>query len=246
MIARISDPILNLALFASVAMLATGCAERRLVDTFDDTLLADGIGLLDVSLDDGDLTIVGRDDQDSIDVTVDLMTNRTSEDKDADARHDLRFELRDMGDGTALLTVDDPSIDRYFAYVTVAMPADLNLLVTDEDGDIAIELCGSLDLIDGSGDMNVVGAAGDVVIDDGSGDLTLENVLGNVEIDDGSGDMDVASVEGDVTINDGSGDMFVSDVTGTVTVNDGSGDIEISNAGTVEIENSGSGSLTIN
>ncbi len=246
MTARRNDLLFAVMTFFNVSLLATGCAEMRLVDTFDDTLIADGIDTIDLSLEDGDLTVVGRDDQDSIDVTVDLMTNRQSEDKDADARHDLRFELRDMGDGTALLTVNDPAAARYFAHVTVTMPADLDLIVDDGDGDVGIELCGALDLKDGAGDVDIVGASGGVVIDDGSGDLALENVIGNVEIEDGSGDLDVSTVEGDATIDDGAGDMLISDVTGTVTINDGSGDIEISNAGTVEIENSGSGSLTIN
>jgi hypothetical protein len=102
----------------------------------------------------------------------------------------------------------------------------------------------ALDLEDGSGEININGLQGSVLINDGSGALFLDGAA-SVTIKDGSGEMIVENIAGNLDIDDGSGAIRVRNVGGTVTVNDGSGAIDINGAGGLNIINSGSGGLSI-
>ena len=211
-----------------------GCAEDRIVETYHDALDASTIEVLDLSVEAGDLVVTGDADTDQIGVDVDLTTDRVNEDKDGEARHAMHLELRDMGDGTALLTVwFDPDMPRYAGDVTVTIPQRLELIASDDSGDTLIERCASVDLEDGSGDVEIKGIAGQVVVDDGSGELTIDDVTGDVEVADGAGDLRVENIEGDVDIDDGSGDITVAHVTGDVTIVDGSGQLDVEDVGSL-------------
>lgn len=234
-------------LLGAVALLATGCdQEGRLVDTFHDSMSVAGIEVLDIGVDSGDLLVTGQPGLTEIEVQVDLFTSRDSEDKDDEARHGLGLELRDMTDGTALLTVRDPDVARYWADVTVSMPAELELIVLADSGEVRIEHCAALEVDVASGNLAGRDIAGDVLIEAGGGEMDLSDVTGDVVIDDGGGDMRVESIDGDVEIDDGAGLIDVAHVTGKVTIRDGGGDIQISDAGAVEIESDTTGSVSIN
>ena len=84
----------------------------------------------------------------------------------------------------------------------------------------------ALNIDDGSGSIDIVDLAGDLIIDDGSGSIDIRNVA-DVRIDDGSGSIDLVSAMGDVSIVDGSGSISVKHVQGSVTIDDGSGSIEV-------------------
>ncbi len=232
-------------LLAGAALSIGGCTSDRVVDVYEDSLDAAGITTLDIALEDGDLAVTGDASATEIAVTVELVTNRTSDDKDGDARHELRFELRDMGDGTALLNIEDPPTARYFANVAITMPDAVALIVDDGGGDQVIDGCGGYDGTDKDGDVEASHITGDVWVEDRDGDLSLKTIIGTVIIDDGAGDMWVEDVDGDVDISDAGGHIEVTSVTGTVTIDDGAGDITVTDAGTVEIVNAGGGSLTI-
>lgn len=228
-----------------VTMVSLGCSSERAVGSYPDELEAAGIDTLDMSVQDGSFDVVGEDGFDRIEVVVNLVTTRSNDEKDGEARHDMRLELRDLGDGTALLTVEDPGYDRYFANVTVTMPSELALVVYDGDGEGTIDRCAGLELADKGGGLDIGDVVGDVLIDDRAGDMWLTDVVGDVTIDDGKGDLTVIGVDGNVDIKDAGGQIAVEDVTGTVTIDDGAGDIAISNAGAVEIIDAGGGSLSI-
>jgi hypothetical protein len=222
----------------TAALLVVGCAgEKRVIDSFGDSLPADGLTLLDVSVEAGDLTVTGDPDATAIDVIVDVSTTRTADGKDSDAIHGVHLELRESADGGALLTVwFDPDFANYFADTTVTMPLDLALNAIVEDGDLSVDGVGAVVLDLGPGEALVTDVIGDVELVDGAGDLTVDGVLGNVLIEDGAGDLKIVGIDGDVEIDDGAGDIDVSKVTGHVTISDGSGEISIDDVGSVTIE----------
>jgi hypothetical protein len=101
----------------------------------------------------------------------------------------------------------------------------------------------ALNIDDGSGSIDIVDLAGDIIIDDGSGSIDIRNVA-DVRIDDGSGSIDLVNATGDVSIVDGSGSISVKHVQGSVTIDDGSGSIAVSDIDSdLIIVDDGSGSL---
>jgi len=86
-------------------------------------------------------------------------------------------------------------------------------------------------------------------IKNGSGDLEVEGIQGEIEFKLGSGDVKVAATVTDLDGTSGSGDVKVSGLTGNVILKTGSGDIELSytsppRRGKLRV-NSGSGDITI-
>ena len=113
-------------------------------------------------------------------------------------------------------------------HLNIAIPAGLNLKITDGSGSIHVsDVIGNLEIADGSGAIKVGRITGQIFISDGSGDIDIEDVAGAVEIDDGSGEILLQDVTGDVKIKDASGGIEIHDVGGSVTVSDGSGLIDI-------------------
>jgi len=222
----------------AACLLVTGCTgEKRIIETFGDSLPADGITLLDASVEAGDLTVTGDPDATAIDVTVDVSTTRTSDGKDGDAIHGVHLELRESSDGGALLTVwFDPDYANYFADTTVTLPSELALNAIVEDGDFSAHGTGAATLDLGPGEASVTSVTGDVDLADGAGDLVVDGVLGDVVIGDGAGHIQVIGIDGNVEIDDGAGDIEVSKVTGDVVIRDGSGEISIDDVGSVTIE----------
>ena len=223
---------------AMAGLLVVGCTgESRVIESFGDSLPADGLTLLDASVEAGDLTVAGDPDATSIEVNVDVSTTRTADGKDNDAVHGVHLELRETTDGGALLTVwFDPDYTNYFADTTVTMPLDLALEAIVEDGDLSVDGTGAVVLDLGPGEASVTDVTGDVELIDGAGDLTIDGVLGNVLVDDGAGDIQIVGIDGDVEIDDGAGDIDISKVTGDVIIRDGSGEISFDDVGSVTIE----------
>ncbi len=223
---------------ASIGLVLGGCdGERRVIDSFGDSLPADGLDKLDVSVETGNLTLAGDPDATSIDVQVDIASTRTSDKKDSDATHAVHLELRESADGAALLTVwFDPDFDRYYADTTVTMPIDMAVNGIVEDGDTTIDGAGQVTLDLGPGEADLSDLTGDLEVADGNGDLAIVGVAGNVVIDDGAGDLLVQEVDGDVEIDDGAGDIDVLKVSGHVTIRDGGGEVNIEDVGSVTIE----------
>jgi len=86
-------------------------------------------------------------------------------------------------------------------------------------------------------------------IKNGSGDLDVDGIQGELEFKLGSGDVKVAATVTDLDGTSGSGDIKVSGLTGNVKLKTGSGDIDLSYAspprpGKLKV-NSGSGDITI-
>ncbi|HEX8152356.1 MAG TPA: hypothetical protein VF698_04480 [Thermoanaerobaculia bacterium] len=116
---------------------------------------------------------------------------------------------------------------------TVVVPEGVALVVRDGSGSALIRNVASLDVTDGSGDLEIDDVRGDVRVSDGSGGMRITNVGGNVRLEDGSGEIDVRDVRGSVLVDeDGSGSIDVSNVRQSVTVeSDGSGGIDVVDVG---------------
>lgn len=130
--------------------------------------------------------------------------------------------------------------------LVIEVPVTLPLEVSDGSGESEFNNVGALSLTDGSGEINIRGAKGNVEINDGSGTVDINGVEGNVRIRDGSGEIRARNVTGDFTVtDDGSGSIDVVGVGGTMRVqNDGSGSIDVSRiAGDFVVDEGGGGSV---
>ena len=131
--------------------------------------------------------------------------------------------------------------------LVIEVPRALPLDVEDGSGAVEMRNVGALRLHDGSGEVEVLGAGGDVTIEDGSGGLEVRDVRGSVTITDGSGEIDVERVAGALTIDeDGSGGISARDVGGAVRVRrDGSGSIRVAEVGgDFVVDRDGSGGIS--
>lgn len=224
-----------------------GCSpEDRVVQTFPGNLHLDGIDLVSIEVEDGDLTLEGGDGAEDIVVELDLVTPKTGDGKDDKAIEGVHMELRDMGDGSARLYVwMDPDVQKYSLHARVAVPADIPLEVTMNGGDTGIQGCGDVTMDDGDGEVSITDMVGTVSLTDKGGAFVIDGIDGSVIVDDGKGDLEVLNVDGDVEVDDGAGDMYIAHVTGTATIRDGAGDIHVEDIGTLNLESDSSGGLLI-
>ena len=239
----LSASLVALGLFTAAV---TGCdSGRRVLVVEEEFALGD---LSEIALDQraGDLVIVGEDDSDAVRLVVELRTHRASTSRDEQAKDALRIGLdregRDVG--RLLAGLHRPPAG-YYVDVTAFVPSSVHMEVEDGSGDVLIENLASLRIDDDSGDIDIVGIAGDLVISDDSGDLVAEQIGGSVRIDDDSGDIVLADIGGDVEIDDDSGDMVIEDAEGTVTIDDRSGDIVVLGAKDVDVRSDSSGDVVI-
>ncbi len=171
---------------------------------------------------------------------------------DADRLEEMSIDLSPRGDRLQIKTeIPDRgnwswSGNRY-AHIdlTVQLPANLAVRVDDGSGNLVVRDVSSIELEDGSGNIEMSGIAGDVSIDDGSGNIDLTDVGGEVWINDGSGNIDIADVGSVVIDDDGSGNIDVDVVRGSVIVHsDGSGGIWVAAVGgDFTVQDDGSGGI---
>ncbi len=133
--------------------------------------------------------------------------------------------------------------------LVIEVPQSVGLDVEDGSGEAKFINVGALNLVDGSGDLEIRGAKGNVAVEDGSGNMTISNVEGSVRVSDGSGNISANNIVGEFRVEqDGSGDIDVSSVGGTMKVDsDGSGNIDVDRiAGDFIVDNKGSGTIRSN
>lgn len=131
--------------------------------------------------------------------------------------------------------------------LTVSVPGDLPVEVTDSSGDMTLERVRVTKVQDSSGDISARGLKGDVEIDDSSGDLRVEDTNGAVSVRDSSGDIVIRGATRVHIPLDSSGDIDVERVSGDVRIDrDSSGDIRIADVGgSVEVLADGSGQVRV-
>ena len=113
--------------------------------------------------------------------------------------------------------------------LTVSVPAELPVEVTDSSGDVTLESVRVTKVLDSSGDVRVEETAGAVRVSDSSGDVVIRGARGVHIPMDSSGDIVIDRISGDVRIDrDSSGDIRIADVGGSVDVlADGSGQVRV-------------------
>jgi hypothetical protein len=190
-----------------------------------------GINALEVDAGAGKLTVHGVADIQNIQVRATINVPDESEDKAKEMiASALKLSLEKVRDRARL----EAHFDRTFWSWDDSPSVDLEIHVPHSL---------ALDIDDGSGSLQVMNVAADVVIDDGSGSIKVEKV-GDVVIDDGSGSIKIVGVERNVWIEDGSGSITVRQVGGSVTIDDGSGGIDVEDVEhDLIIVDDGSGSL---
>jgi hypothetical protein len=77
-----------------------------------------------------------------------------------------------------------------------------------------------------TGESEVRGVSGDVLVDTGSGSVDARDVTGSLDVDTGSGSIDVTGVRGNLMVDTGSGSVTIEDVAGDdINVDTGSGGV---------------------
>ncbi|GKU79002.1 hypothetical protein [Paenibacillus sp. L3-i20] len=124
--------------------------------------------------------------------------------------------------------------------------------ITDNEKDIYIKNISDLSITDKSGDIKVnnidlLGTPSfiqSLEIEDGSGNIDLRNINTSVEILDRSGHINVNRVDGNIEVMDDAGHITIKNVSKKVLINDGSGDIIVEKVGGLILEETGSGNVT--
>jgi hypothetical protein len=132
--------------------------------------------------------------------------------------------------------------------LTIRVPDNVPLVVTDSSGDTEITRVASLAITDSSGDLRIREVPGNVKVRDSSGEISLRNIGGDLELQDSSGDVRVSDVSGQVEVAvDSSGDLDIERVKrDVVVVQDSSGSIMIADVdGSVRIDHDGSGDIDV-
>jgi DUF4097 and DUF4098 domain-containing protein YvlB len=103
----------------------------------------------------------------------------------------------------------------------------------------------ALDILTGSGDLEIDDRTGPIEVKSGSGDIRVSNAGGGLDVKMGSGDVRVHSASGPVRVTAGSGDFFATDVRGDVVVATGSGEISLETLTGDGRFSTGSGDITV-
>ena len=137
-----------------------------------------------------------------------------------------------------------PSLD-----ITVQVPSNLALDVTDSSGAAVIRNVAALRIVHGSGGLDINTVAGKLDVTDGSGDMVVANIYGDVHIRDGAGFIYLTDIRGSIDIpEDGAGEIQVVGVSGDVTIGSKrSGEVAASGVGgNLAVTASGNGSIEFN
>ena len=214
------------------------------------TMDAAGIETLRITCGPGRLYLRGHAGATAILVKADIDIPITNTEKAAAfAREQIELQLLKDGREAFLKSTihkQSGSIRGAAVHLHVDVPARMNLDINDGSGEVVLhDLKGSLNLVDGSGGIEIQGSEGRVDIDDGSGDIEVRNVAGQVHITDSSGGIRIQHLGGDVDIEDGSGEIVAQTVAGNLTIRDGSGGIKIRRIeGSVRLSD-GSGAIDV-
>ena len=181
----------------------------------------------------GSLRIIGRPG------AAEIVASGTACASDKDDLRDIKLTSEREGSDLRIEAVI-PDSSSFFSFshnsrldFEVSVPAGAEVSVTDGSGSLEIRDVGSASVVDGSGEVIIRGAKGDVKVRDGSGSIEINDVTGDVEIRDGSGSIDVDNVTGSVLVDgDGSGSVNVSDVRGNFEIRrKGSGGVDYERVG---------------
>ena len=216
---------LLMSLLPVVVLAEDDCTHQKRVEF---SLPADAVQILDISAGAGSLRVYSTPTVKEFIVSARLCTRRERNLEEMGVDHMVQGDVLHLWTKiprtrSSFWTGDSESID-----LEVQIPEGMAARITDGSGRAFISGTGDLEVVDGSGELEITDIAGNVRVDDGSGGLTIEDVRGNVSVDDGSGEINIARVGGSVTLRDGSGSINVREVQQEVSIlEDGSGSVNI-------------------
>jgi DUF4097 and DUF4098 domain-containing protein YvlB len=211
---------------------------------------ADGVEAAILETGAGTLTVTGTSGLSAIEVRAEYKSGSGFSDSAQRILDKLRLSMEVQGNTFYLKSehLDNWSWgDSGWIDITINMPKEIDLKVSDGSGSMAISGMGrNVTINDGSGEIELTNINGNIRIDDGSGEIRVRNARGDIDIHDGSGSIDLLYIGGNARIRDGSGSIHVADVSGDLIIpNDGSGDIHVENAMRDVDINDGSGSIDV-
>jgi hypothetical protein len=128
--------------------------------------------------------------------------------------------------------------------VTATLPSAVGLDILTGSGDLEIdERTGAVLVRSGSGDTRISKAGGGLEVAAGSGDVRVREASGRVKFTSGSGDFFATSIDGRVDGSTGSGDINIERIVGDADLSSGSGDISVDASAGVLKAKTGSGDL---
>jgi hypothetical protein len=152
----------------------------------------------------------------------------------------LLIERKDKKRTTVLFSKAYISLD-----ITATLPADVTLDLMTGSGDLDIDArTAPVKIRTGSGDVIMDAAGEGFEARSGSGDVRLDSAGGDVSFSTGSGDIYAGDIEGDGKMSTGSGDISIDLIKGDLSAGTGSGDVVIDASEGTAVVKTGSGDVS--
>jgi hypothetical protein len=189
--------------------------------------------LLTVVAGAGKLEIIGEADRQTVLIDAKLCAEREKQLADMDVGSELKGDVTHIQTRFAKGRLWGSDSDGAYIDLTLYVPVEAKLDVTDSSGKASIEGVASLVMVDSSGQLVIEDVSGNVTVEDSSGSLKIKRVDGDVSVTDSSGSITVAYVAGNFTVEaDSSGSIDAEYVKGNVLVRrDSSGSINANQVG---------------
>ena len=214
----------------------------------EESIDTDGLKEISVVCRSADLVLEASD---SGDLTIEeYMTGSPGEENYAEIQRDDAAGSLSVTEGKSSYTFRFLSFGSIQQYMRIGVPADFQgtlhlktgsgnititalelkqLEISADSGDVTLLDSGAnrLDCTTGSGNININGTEGNLVLSAGSGDLYMSEVQGNVQMETGSGNQEIQGCSGSVQAKTGSGDVYLDQIGGAVTAETGSGNVRL-------------------
>jgi hypothetical protein len=189
--------------------------------------------LLTVVAGAGKLVIVGDADRQTVLIEAKLCAERESQLADMDVSSKLEGDVTHIQTEFAKGRLWGTDSDGASIALTLYVPTNARLDVTDSSSRARVERVASLVMVDSSGALSIEDVAGNVTVEDSSGSIRIERIGGNVSVTDSSGSIEVDEVGGDFTVEvDSSGSIEAEEIKGNVLIRrDSSGSINVYQVG---------------
>ena len=197
-------------------------------DHFSNSIDVGDAVVIDVMALAGSLRITGEAGRDRIEGSGDGCAEKESQIKG------MAIEMNRVGDRIQVVTeipLPHPDSEWLNASIdlTLIIPDDIALVVSDSSGDIEIRNIASLQISDSSGEIQISHVTGEIIVQrDSSGDIDISDTGPVVIRIDSSGDIDIDSADSVTIDDDTSGNIYASNINGDVAIgSDTSGSISV-------------------
>lgn len=189
--------------------------------------------LLTVVAGAGKLEIVGDADRKTVLIEAKLCAERESQLADMDVSSELKSDITYVKTKFAEGMLWGADSDDAYIDLTLHVPVNAKLDVTDSSGMASVVRAASLVMVDSSGELVIEDIDGNVIVEDSSGSLRINRVNGDVSVTDSSGSIKTSYVAGNFTVEvDSSGSISAEYIKGSVLVrSDRSGSINVNKVG---------------